>query len=945
MSPKLRKLCPCLPLLLWFVSLPAWAQDGTVTGLVTFVDGNRPVANATVRATGSAGSVVASATTNAEGRYRLSVAPGTYNISAEIIGYEPTQTNSVTVASGAAATADISLRAVAFQLNPLVISASKHEEKATEAPARVEVITERDIRERPAITPVEHLRGTPGIDVITQGAISTNVVARGFNNIFSGALHIITDNRLAGVPSLRVNVMHFIPTANEDLARMEVVLGPGAALYGPNTASGVLHMITKSPLLEPGNSLSITGGERDIFQGVARLSHRFSDRVGVKVSGSYLRGSEWEYVDPDEQAERAKFATDPFFRQDFINSLGISAAEADRRIATIGARDNDIERFSGEARVDFQATSELRTTLQAGITNVGNGVELTGLGAAQVKDWRYMYYQARANWQRLFAQAYLNTSNAGESFLLRTGQPVTDESMLFVGQVQHGMSLGDRQNFTYGGDIFYTNPRTKGTINGQYEDDDKTTEIGAYLQSETAITPKLDLVLAGRIDDHSALPDPIFSPRAAIVFKPKEDHALRATFNRAFSTPTSLNQFLDLATSVPNQSTDPLAKRAAQLGYSVRVQGTGTTGFTFRTAGGTYSIRSPFTPTALGGSKTLLPANNVAIFFPAAVQVAIAGGAGAHPLMTPARINALLTAAPSATQISTNVIVGTQSLPLSTFSLDEDFIAPIRETTTQSFEVGYKGVVAGRLSLAADVWTSKIQDFVTPLTVHRSLVALNPQEAGAFIATRLVTSGTATLAEAQALAGFLAPLLAQVPLGVISSTDVHASSAQFLATYTNVDESLDMWGIDVSAQALLSDLFSLELTGSTVDKDHFDTSVGLVTLNAPKKKGSVALAYRDTERGLNAEARVRHTGSFPVRSGVYEATRCIDNLTTSNECVKDYTLLDVTLGYSFPQLRGTSIALTVTNALDEDYQSFPGVPEVGRMALLRLRYDFGGGRE
>ncbi len=105
-----------------------------------------------------------------------------------------------------------------------------------------------EIQERPVQTPVEHLRAAPGVDIISEGIQATNVVVRGFNNIFSGALHALTDHRLAGVPSLRVNLLHFIPSNNEDIDRMEVVLGPGSALYGPNTANGVLHILTKSPL-------------------------------------------------------------------------------------------------------------------------------------------------------------------------------------------------------------------------------------------------------------------------------------------------------------------------------------------------------------------------------------------------------------------------------------------------------------------------------------------------------------------------------------------------------------------------------------------------------------------------------------------------------------------------------------------------------------------------
>jgi outer membrane receptor for ferrienterochelin and colicins len=924
--------------LLLLAAGPAAAQTGTITGIVTDAETGRAVAGAQVQALAATGRVGGSALTNSAGRYQLNVPAGEYEVSVESVGYEATRSNRVTVASGGIVTMNITARQVAFQLNPVVVTASRRQEKATDAPARVEVITERDIRERPAVTPVDHLRGTPGVDVITQGVQSTNVVARGFNNIFSGALHTLTDNRMAGVPSLRVNVLHFVPTTSEDLQRMEVVLGPGAALYGPNTASGVLHMITKSPLTEPGTVVSFMGGERNIFQGNFRTAQRLSDRIGVKISASMLTGQEWEYIDPDEVAERQKFDADPFFRADMMRALGIEGPEADRRINLIGNRDNNIRRFSGEARFDALVTPELTTVLQAGVTNVGTGVELTGLGAAQIENWRYMYYQARANWNRLFAQVYLNQSNAGDTYLLRTGQPIIDESTLVVGQLQHAWALNPRQGFTYGLDYFFTNPQTRGTITGMYEDEDQTTEVGAYLQSETALSPRFDLVLAGRVDNHSALPDPIFSPRAALVIKPAEEQSVRLTFNRAFSTPSSLNQFLDLPTAMPDQATDPLRAAAARLGYSVRVQGTGTTGFNFRQPDGSYQMRSPFTPAGLGGPAQLLPSGAAHMFFPATVQVALAQGAGAHPLMTQPRINALLSAQPTAAQIGTNFLHEGQSFPIA--GLDLAPIAPIRETTTTSYEVGYKGILADRFSLAADVWTSRIQNFVTPLTISTPLLLLNGQQTGAYIVERLLTTGTATMAEAVALAEFLAPRLATVPVGVVSTTEINASGAQLLATYTNVNETLSLWGADVGVQALMTPTVSLTVSGSIVSDDSFDTSVGLVTLNAPKHKGALGLAYRDLNGRMNGEVRARYNASHPVKSGVYEATRCIDGLATSNACVEAYTLVDLTLGVSVPQLRGAALQLSVQNLFDEGYRSFPGVPDVGRLALVRLRYEF-----
>jgi hypothetical protein len=61
------------------------------------------------------------------------------------------------------------------------------------------------------MTPVEHVKGLPGVDIAQTGITQSNVVARGFNNVFSGALLVMTDNRYTHVPSLRFNANNMIP--------------------------------------------------------------------------------------------------------------------------------------------------------------------------------------------------------------------------------------------------------------------------------------------------------------------------------------------------------------------------------------------------------------------------------------------------------------------------------------------------------------------------------------------------------------------------------------------------------------------------------------------------------------------------------------------------------------------------------------------------------------
>ncbi|MEX1257992.1 MAG: TonB-dependent receptor [Gemmatimonadota bacterium] len=905
------------------------AQQGTITGQITNEDTGRPVTTAFVAAVDAEAREAQSSVTDGEGRYRLTVPPGSYSITVSGIGYGTQSLRTVQVVADQVVVANFAIPWETIDLGTVTVSVGRVPERSIGAPAHVEVISEVAIRRRPTMTPVDHLRSAPGVDIITQGVQSTNVVVRGFNNIFSGALHTLTDHRIAGVPSLRVNVMSFVPATDEDIDRIEVVLGPGAALYGPNTANGVLHMITRSPLAETGTSVRLMGGERGTFSGIFRTSHQPAEGLGIKISGQYLRADEWEYVDPAEVAEEQKFASNPdFWRQDLMRAAGIDAEEANLWISRIGDRDYQVERWGGEIRADWAVSESATAVFTAGLMNAASQIELTGLGAGQARDWRYTFLQARLNWERFFAQVYLNQSDAGDTFLLRNGTPISDRSLMFVGQLQHRSVLTPRQSLTYGVDYIFTLPRTEGTINGIYEERDETSEVGAYIQSDTRLTSRLSLVLAGRVDDHSALPSQVFSPRAALVFQPDQTQAFRLTFNRAFSTPSSLNQFLDLGTPMPAR-----LAAAGQLGYSIRVQGTGTEGFAFAQEDGSYLMRSPFTPVLAGGPTDLIPAAAAANYWAAAVNVAVQLAdlpdvtrdylLSLQP--TPAVLRASFTADP------TSGI----AFPLAALSLPD--LDPIREETQTTYEFGYRGLIGGRALVAGDLWYSQRKNFVTPLTVQTPFITLNREDVEALVVDGLVNQGYA-----EPVARAIAAGLAAVPLGVVSSPDVNANGAQLLATYTNVDDELELWGLDLSATFLLTDLWAVSGSASFVSDDAFETDRGeIVVLNAPKEKGSLAVKYDDSVRGIFGEVRARFSGGFPASSGVYEATACLPDAPAVTEpCVESFTLVDLNLAYDVPALPGASIQLSVQNLLGEAYRSFPGVPEIGRMGLLGVRYEF-----
>ncbi|MCG6954567.1 MAG: TonB-dependent receptor [Gemmatimonadetes bacterium] len=907
------------------------AQQGVISGTVTDVGTGRPVPTAQVQILGGAAPV--GALTNQAGVYRIEVAPGTYSIVVEEVGHRPERVDGVRVTAGQTTVRDIQLTSQALELDKIVVSSSRGvAERQIDAPATTHVVGTTEIEERPVATLAEHLRGAPGVDIITEGIQSNNVVIRGFNNIFSGSLHMMEDHRLAGVPSLRVNLMNFIPANNDDVERMEVVLGPGSALYGPNTADGVLQILTKSPLDYQGTTVNLAGGERDVFDGSFRSAFLLSDNLGFKISGQYLRGNDWHFTDATEAAAHDTAMANPAKCLAALAIRGYDAPTAQTACERVGIRNFNIRRYSVEARTDWRFADDGTVILTYGRTD-DSGIELTGLGAGQTKNWIYSYYQARLNKGRLFAQTYLNTSDAGNTFLLKDGVPLVDKSRLFVAQIQHGFGLGDgRQDFAYGVDYFHTVPRTDGTINGIYENKDNVDEWGVYLQSKTALTPKLDLVLAGRVDDHSMLPKKVWSPRAALVFKPTPQQSVRFAYNRAFSTPTTLNFFLDISGGAARE---PLGS----LGYTTRAFGTGANGFGFHNPDGSLQgMRSPFNP---GGANQLLPISAATSFWGAAVAVAAAGAAQKGTPLPPDLVALLSSLHPGAADIPLGVLdpLSKQVTPLSSTTIPD--VPGIRESHTETYEVGWQGVIQNKLRLSADVYRMRRNNFVSPLVISTPLLTLDGAGVGAYITTPIVTALTQQLiaagldpataqaqaiAQAQQLVPVLATAIASVPVGVVSSNEVDAQGADIIVTYRNVGD-INLWGADLGFEWFLNDQWTLTGTYSHMSKDDFAIpGSDPIALNAPKDKGTLGLGYRNVLSGFNASGRMRFASSFPAASADY------------NGDVPSSALFDLDVGYKVPNTAAT-LQLSVSNLFDTPYRSFVGVPDIGRLALLRIKYN------
>ncbi len=990
---SVRRLLPAIASLI--VAAAAAAQGGSLTGRVTTKDAGRPLDNARISLSDGA-RTTGVATSGGTGLYAIpNVAAGTYTVTVSRIGYQLQRFPGIAIRAGQPTQLNAVLDEIPTQLNQVVTTASRKPEKALDAPAQLSVVTRETIERKPSISVADLVKGQPGIDVSNGGIAQSMIVARGFNNAFSGALLMLQDYRFAGVPSLRVNVPYLSLGQSEDIERVELLLGPASALYGPNSGAGVLHVITKSPFSSQGTTLSVQGGQQSIFRGAIRHAGTAGKRFGYKLSGEYMSGEDFQYKDPGEPVQISRPLTPGGTRQLVANK-----------------RDFGFERLNGEARMDIRPTDNSEFITTVSMTKIPSAIELTGAnGASQIRNWTYQNYQQRVRIGRFFAQGFANISNSGNengldsrgTFLLRNGQPIVDKSRVFTGQLQHGFGLNNGAlDFTYGGDFIKTNPRTENTINGNNEKVDDVTEFGGYVQGKARLSSRVDFLAALRVDKTSVIDGQFVSPRAALTFRTTENQSLRFTFNRSFNTPANFSFFLDLAATPDiagfrrNPGLTPFnlpTYDAIATGNRPKV------GMQFdRTCGatsgfGSLCMRSPFINnggTVVGASAAAtLPAFvtfRQPVFAGALAQGYAPALAGLSALgLSPTAIAGLAqtlggaVASRLATNVPTNAQIGTVGR-LGSALIDPSAVTdltPLNASFDNTFEVGYKGLgMAGKLSFDVSAWGQQRGGGAITASLATPWIFANPAQTGAYVGaqagaalaaaipayiTAEVTAGRLSPAQGTALAGALGasvpalaggaatnltPLLAGIPLGTIGFTDAVNTNYNLRATYRRVDKTINVWGADVGLSYQFTNDFAIDWTGSLVNRTVFDElQVGTspLSLNAPGAKTTVTARYQGVESGLGFEGRWRYTDAFTVNSGVYES----GVLNPSGAGPFQYppvavsNQFDVQVSKRFATVgKGVIWSLNVQNIFDNKVATFVGVPALGRLALTKLSYTF-----
>ena len=263
------------------MSVAAFAQ-GTVIGTIVDSKTKAPLKSVRVQVNKSTRYVL----TGSNGLFRLENVPaGDQTIVASLVGRKSNIKPGVKIADGKTTEVNFELDEWETKFDEVTVyGASKRKEKVTETPAAVTVITTADIQRAARGNQLGRaLEGLTGVDVVQNGTTDFNVNTRGFNNSTNRRLLVLVDGRDVALQQIGATEWNSFQLPLDEFARIEMVHGPAAALYGANAFNGVLNMPSYSPREVLGTKVTLLAGEYNTLREDVRHAGAW-DALSYKVT-------------------------------------------------------------------------------------------------------------------------------------------------------------------------------------------------------------------------------------------------------------------------------------------------------------------------------------------------------------------------------------------------------------------------------------------------------------------------------------------------------------------------------------------------------------------------------------------------------------------------------------------------------------------------------------
>jgi len=518
-------------------------ENGRIAGHVNRPNGT-PVPGVAVRVD----QLGQQAMTDETGAFEIAVPPGTYDLTFSLSNHTASETG-VEVTAGGIRTLDKSVDwDVSFAEAITVTSVSRRQERITEAPAAVTVIPQEQIELEAASGQVPKLlEFTPGVDFAQSGLYDINFNTRGFNSSLNRRILTLIDGRDPAVPFLGSQEWAAVSFPMDELSSVELVRGPGSALYGANAFNGVLNMTTKAPRSSEGGQVRVTGGDPSILRGDFRWAGSLGSDFFFKAVGGYMKSDDFTRS-RNTSVEYTTFCTTP----GQTNCLRREVVPLELNEDKIGFGGLRLDKYFGNAVL----------TIEGGTATLEGPTFQTGIGRVQVTDvqrpWTRLNFNTGQHFNFL---AYYDQRKAEDQLALASGGRLFEDSSNLHGELQGNVGFGGGKGFLVGGisyhqqEIDTANRQGVQTLLKTPPRDEH--QEAAFAQVDYSFTGKLKAVVAARVDE-STLHDTQFSPKASVVYSFTPNHTLRLTYNEAFQVPNYSEFFLRVPAGAPITAFAPL---------------------------------------------------------------------------------------------------------------------------------------------------------------------------------------------------------------------------------------------------------------------------------------------------------------------------------------------------------------------------------------------------
>jgi len=184
-----------------------------------------------------------------------------------------------------------------------ITTGSRKSQTIANTSAAAFVITQEDIRRSGVTTIPEALRMVPGLQVAKIDANRWAISSRGFNGRFSNKLLVLVDGRTVYSPLYTLVYWSIQDTILEDIDRIEVIRGPGAALWGANAVNGVINIITKNSRDTTGGLISAGAGKEERGFGSFRFGDSLGENAYYRIFGKYADRDESKFISGRDAAD------------------------------------------------------------------------------------------------------------------------------------------------------------------------------------------------------------------------------------------------------------------------------------------------------------------------------------------------------------------------------------------------------------------------------------------------------------------------------------------------------------------------------------------------------------------------------------------------------------------------------------------------------------------